>query len=37
MMLVFIILVIAALVVEEGIRKHGDLKTWIEDLKNIEE
>ena len=37
MFLAFIILVIAVLVIEEAVRKHGDLKTWVEGLKNMEE
>jgi len=37
MFIAFIILVVAALVIEEAVRKHGDLKKWVDTLKDVEE
>ena len=33
----FIILVVIAMVVEEGVRKNGGLKEWVDSLKKLEE
>lgn len=37
MFITFIIIVVIALVVENGIRKNGSLKAWVEELKKIKE
>ena len=37
MALTFIIIVVIAVVVENGIRKNGSFKAWVEELKKVEE
>lgn len=37
MFIAFIIIVVIALVVENGIRKSGSLKAWVDELKKVEE
>jgi hypothetical protein len=37
MVLTFIIIVVIAMIVENGIRKNGSLKAWVDELKKIEE
>jgi len=37
MFLSVIILIVFAMVLDEAIKKHGDLKTLIEELKKVEE
>lgn len=36
-MLTFIILVVLALAVDNGIRENGSFKKWVEQLKKVEE
>ena len=36
-MITLIVLTIVVLVVCEAIDKHGDLKTWVNELKKVEE
>ena len=37
MVLTFIIIVVIAVVIDNGIRKNGSLKAWVEELKKVEE
>ncbi len=37
MWLVIVIIVLIALVVDNGIRENGSLKAWVEKLKEVEE
>jgi hypothetical protein len=37
MFLSFIIIVVIAALIHEGIKSHGDMKSWVENLKNTEE
>lgn len=37
MVLTFIIIVVIAMIVENGIRKNGSLKAWVDELKKVEE
>ena len=37
MVLTFIIIVVFAMIVENGIRKNGSLKAWVDELKKVEE
>ncbi len=36
-MVEFIILCIGIMVIDEAVKKHGDLKKWVEELKKAEE
>jgi len=37
MALTFIIIVVIAMIVENGISKSGSLKAWVDELKKVEE
>ena len=37
MALTFIIIVVIAMIVENGICKNGSLKAWVDELKKVEE